>query len=284
MRTDAEVRRVAEQFQLGLPRSPVSGRAGELLGRGAGSSLEFQEHRQYLPGDDIRHLDWAAYARTDALMIRMYREEISPRTQIVLDVTRSMTTTGEKSRLARQLAGALSLMAGLLGARATVTLAGGAVPPRQLQGDELELLQEMPLEGRGDLADLVQRGQLPLRPRSALIVISDFLFPHDPVVLIRRLGGESSLFWVVQVLTEWESAPDALGGRRLIDCESSESIDLRVNAMTIQRYSGRLTALQSRLRESVRRCGGTFVTVIADRGLYAVCSDDLCRAGILRPR
>jgi uncharacterized protein (DUF58 family) len=63
---DPEVQQAVENYQLGSLRLPSLGRSGELLGRGAGSSLEFQEYRQYVPGDDIRHLDWAAYARTDS--------------------------------------------------------------------------------------------------------------------------------------------------------------------------------------------------------------------------
>ena len=105
MTGDPDVLRAASLYQLGLPRIPVSGRSGELLGRGTGTSLEFQEYREYMPGDDIRHLDWAAYARSDHLMVRLFREEISPRMEIVLDVSRSMSTSPEKMLLARQIAG-----------------------------------------------------------------------------------------------------------------------------------------------------------------------------------
>src|SRR5207253_6925536 len=76
---------------------PVAGRSGELLGRGTGSSVEFQEYREYLPGDDVRHVDWAAYARSDALMVRLYRDEISPRTEVLLDGSRS-----EERRVGRE--------------------------------------------------------------------------------------------------------------------------------------------------------------------------------------
>jgi uncharacterized protein (DUF58 family) len=89
-------------YQLGLPRTPGSGRSGELLGRGTGTSLEFQEYREYMPGDDIRHLDWSAYARSDSLMVRLYREEISPRMDVLLDVSRSMSTSPAKMQIARQ--------------------------------------------------------------------------------------------------------------------------------------------------------------------------------------
>ena len=71
---DPEVQRAADAYLLGLPRTPAAGRSGELLGRGTGSSLEFQEYREYVPGDDIRHLDWGAYGRSDTLMVRLFRK------------------------------------------------------------------------------------------------------------------------------------------------------------------------------------------------------------------
>ena len=105
MFNDLEVQRAADTYLLGLPRTPAAGRSGELLGRGTGSSLEFQEYREYVPGDDIRHLDWGAYARSDMLMVRLFREEISPKTEILLDASRSMTSgSGMKSRVARHVA------------------------------------------------------------------------------------------------------------------------------------------------------------------------------------
>lgn len=285
MKSDPEVRQVVDQFQLGLPNSPVSGQAGELLGRGTGSSLEFQEHREYLPGDDIRHLDWAAYARTDALMIRMYREEISPRTQIFLDGSASMSTgDGKKSKVARQLASSFSLMVSALGARPSVTLLADQVPPRQMTGDEIELLTDTTLNATGNFSEMVMRGHVALRPQSARILVSDFLFPHDPVSLIRRLSADCSLFWVIQVLTEFESDPGTIGGRRLVDVESDEFSDLRINSTTVQRYKRRLSSLQLQLREEVRRHGGHFVTVVAEHGLRRICMNELCRTGILRPR
>ena len=70
-----------------------TGRDGDQLGRGTGASLEFQDRRSYVAGDDLRHLDWRAYARTDQLMLRLYREEILPHVEIVVDASRSMATS-----------------------------------------------------------------------------------------------------------------------------------------------------------------------------------------------
>lgn len=282
---DPVVRLMADRFMPAFPTMPTAGRSGEMLGRASGSSLEFQEHRQYLPGDDIRHLDWAAYARTDNLMIRRFRDEINPRSQILLDVSASMNTgSGIKSKTARQLASLFSLMISSLGGRAEVILLGDQMPPQVLWGEEVGRLSAEPMSARADMKQIVESGKLILKPQSVRILISDFLFPHDPAVLVRQFASNSSLFQAIQVLSRFESDPDELGGRRLIDSESDAFADLRVNTATIARYKSRLDRLQSGLRDASRRLGGSFVTLVAELGLESLCANDLCRAGILRPR
>ena len=54
------------------------GRSGYYPGRHTGSSLDFKDFREYQPGDDLRRIDWGAYARSDKLIVKLYREEIDP--------------------------------------------------------------------------------------------------------------------------------------------------------------------------------------------------------------
>lgn len=283
MRNDPEVQRVVSTYALGLPRMPTAGRAGELLGRGTGSSLEFQEYREYLPGDDIRHVDWAAYARADALMVRMYREEISPRTEILMDASRSMTTgEGHKERVTRQLAAAFAQLSARIGGRPTLLPLNDERPLVPLGPAGIDRLSSLPFTAVGTLIDLLGAGAVPLKPQAVRIVISDFLFPHDPGSLIRRLATGASALWVVQLLTAWESDPTEMGGRRLVDIESGADSDMLINRQAVAGYRHRLGRLQQELSRSCRRVHAPFVTAIADRGLLEICRDELCPAGILR--
>ncbi len=282
MLNDPEVQRAADIYQLGLPRAPAAGRSGELLGRGTGSSLEFQEYREYVPGDDIRHLDWGAYARSDTLMVRLFREEISPRTEILIDASRSMSSGGPaKPRLARQLAAVFALLSGRLGGRPAVVPLEDR-PPVPLGLDALDRLATLPFSGRTTMAELLSGHSVPMKRQAVRIVISDFLFPHDPAALVRRLATEASALWLVQVLAAWEAAPTPHGGRRLIDIETAGETDLVLDRRTVETYLGRLSALQQELVRNCRRAHATFVSLVADRGLAALCRDDLCAAGLLR--
>ncbi len=284
MRSDPEVQRVVSRYRLGLPKLPSLGRSGELLGRGVGSSLEFQEHREYRPGDDLRHLDWTAYGRSDALMLRLFREEISPKTQILLDVSRSMTAGGAaKSMIARQLATVFALLSAGLGGSPQVIPLDGARPHRTFGVSELDHLAHLPFDTASSLADLATEGLLPPGKRAVRIVISDFLFPHDPERLVRRLAGDVTALWMIQTLAAVEADPAPVGGRKLIDAESGDESNLVLDRRTIAAYKERLTALQQGLSRQCRRFHATFATTIADQGLDSICRTDLCAAELLRP-
>ncbi|MCA8982681.1 MAG: DUF58 domain-containing protein [Planctomycetaceae bacterium] len=281
---DAEVQQALSRYQLGLPRLPTAGRSGELLGRGTGSSLEFQEYREYLPGDDLRHVDWGAYARSDALMVRLFREEISPRTELVLDASLSMTThAGTKRTLALQLGSLFMQLVARLGAAPRLRVLNSAHPPLEIPFNELGRLEQLPFDGRQSLAEAVQEGTLTFKPQSIRIVISDFLFPHDPEQLVRRLAGQASALWLIQVLAEWEVHPRTSGGQRLIDVETAEHADLMLTPQVIRDYRERLQRLQESLQIATRRAHARFVSVVAEHGLERICQQELTRTEILRP-
>ena len=132
--------RSAAQFRLVLPRAPIGGRLGDRLGAGTGSSLEFQDHRPYSPGDDLRHVDWAGYARSEHLSIRMYREEVAPRIDLILDVSQSMTSTPGKARTHAELSALLACACVATVADTIVITTGRTSPTRVHAAEEIERL------------------------------------------------------------------------------------------------------------------------------------------------
>ena len=80
-------RQVVEGFTSGLHRSPHKG-----------FSVEFKQHRQYVPGDDLRHVDWKVFGKSDRFYIREYEEETNLRCTILLDSSGSMNYSGSRSR------------------------------------------------------------------------------------------------------------------------------------------------------------------------------------------
>ena len=87
------------RYGICVPRNVQRGLVGGHLGNRSGSSLEFMDHRQYIPGDDLRRIDWSAYARSDKLSIKLFRDEVSPHVDIIIDCSRSMALPdSEKKR------------------------------------------------------------------------------------------------------------------------------------------------------------------------------------------
>ncbi len=78
---------VVEGFMAGLHRSPYHG-----------FSIEFAEHRQYMPGDDLKFLDWKVFARTDKYFIKQYEEETNLKAYILLDISKSMDFSYNKAK------------------------------------------------------------------------------------------------------------------------------------------------------------------------------------------
>src|SRR5499426_1886595 len=105
-----EGERAGMRYALEPPRTASAALAGLQFGRQAGASLEFRDHRDYQPGDDLRRIDWNAFARSDKLTVKLYREEISPHLDIVLDSSRSMALAASaKLRAAAGLAAIFSV-------------------------------------------------------------------------------------------------------------------------------------------------------------------------------
>jgi|MDSW01.2.fsa_nt_gb uncharacterized protein (DUF58 family) len=95
-------RMIVEGSITGLHRSPFHG-----------SSVEFAEHREYVPGDDIRHIDWKVFGRSDRFYIKQFEEETNLRVQLVMDASESMNYgSGAMTKLeyARTLAAALAYL------------------------------------------------------------------------------------------------------------------------------------------------------------------------------
>jgi hypothetical protein len=267
--------RSAARFRLALPRTPIGGRVGDRLGAGTGSSLEFQDYRPYAPGDDLRHVDWAAYARSEVLAVRLYREEVAPRIDLVLDISRSMAVTEEKRRAYGQLLGVLACAcAATVGDTRIITRTADQPQPLRIPEDiERFLACE---ERRSVLEDL----HLPVRRRSLRVVVSDFLFPHDGDALVTRLARESAMLSIVQLTLRDEAEPVVEGGRRLVDVEGGGELDLVIDEAAIRDYRARFSRLRLGLSTGARRAGARFAHFVAETPLREAARG-LAAAGVL---
>ena len=257
--------RAAAAIRLALPRTPLRGRAGERLGSGTGASLEFQDYRSYAPGDDLRHVDWAAYARTEMLAVRLYREEVAPRVDLALDVSRSMAVSAEKLRAYGELVGLLACASVASVADARV-ITRSSTPPEPLHLPE-QIERFLSCDAT---ASVLEAPHLPFRRRSVRVVISDFLFPHDPEALVSKLSRDSAWLALVQLTLPEEAEPAFEGGRRLVDVEGHGELELVIDDAAVRDYRARFSRLRLGLSQASRRAGATFAPVAAGASIREV--------------
>jgi uncharacterized protein (DUF58 family) len=179
-------RAVAEGVLTGLHRSPHHGQ-----------SVEFAEHKEYAPGDEIRHIDWKAYGKTDKVYVKRFEQETNLRAWLVVDASGSMGYRGPTAHLSK-LAYASALAAGLVavgpGLVRTVAPRAAASHLAAL----LETLEALRPEGATRLAAAVDH-VVEAAPRRAQVLLFTDLFDQDPEVLrrvaqLRRRKHEVTVF------------------------------------------------------------------------------------------
>ncbi|MEZ6015189.1 MAG: DUF58 domain-containing protein [Planctomycetota bacterium] len=276
----SEARALGRAFRLGLARAPRRGLAGAVLGRGPGASMEFHDRRAYAAGDDVRHLDWRAFARTDQLMVRLHREEVAPELDLILDASRSMAVEPEKAQRAVDLAAFLDSAARAGGYRARLLRLGRR--PERLD-DERFNVHGVEFDEVGSLGAALAALAPLLRPDSIRVLISDLLVPDDAVALTRELAARAGGLGVIQVLGAIDHRPAVGDALRLVDAETEAGIDLVLDRRTVDAYLSRLARLEAAWGEAVQRRGGLFARVHADEAFLAVARGPLLHSGLVEP-
>lgn len=249
---------------------------GARLGRGPGASLEFHDHRAYEPGDDLRHLDWAVYARTDQLVLRRHRQEVSPRLELIVDLSASMQASPPKLALATALAALIATLAEADGVRPRLWLCAAEI--RRIDSDWRPALRAVvPAGAAGIEASLGE-----LLPGAQRVVVSDGLCPSGGAAVVRRLGAGAGRLCLLQILTAEELAPSAIGAARLEDREGGHA-ELVLDASAITAYRARLQRHQDEWRGALAGRGAGVIGVRAEESL-AEAVRRLLAAGVVESR
>ncbi len=200
-RLELKARQAVEGFMSGLHRSP-----------NRGASVEFAEHREYVPGDDLRHLDWRMYGRSDRFYIKRYEEETNLTLSVVLDVSESMAYAGEgqvtKFNYGAMVAATLVYM--VLRHRDAAALAltddtlEAWVPPATRPSHLLAIttaIERAVLTRKTDPGLVLRELATKLPPRSIVCLISDLFAEPDRILSgIRALKTKRQDVIVFQVL------------------------------------------------------------------------------------
>jgi len=287
---DADFLRELEVLRRRLDVRARSGAAGEQVARRRGGSAEFHEHRAYAAGDDLRRVDWLAFARSGTPVIKLFRAEEDVIVRLVLDASASLGFGDpQKLEVARRLTAAVAYLALAGSQRAQLWVAREQAATafervsaaRRGRGGLGSLLRELAAvqpAGSADLARAVDQAVRRSRRPGLFVVVSDF-FDSGPVTAAlgraRAAGHDVAL---LQVLAREEVEPSLEGDLLLEDAESGATVEVTLDARAIEAYVLRLTGLVEELRAWARRHGATYVRALTDEPLEGVVRRLVARA------
>jgi uncharacterized protein (DUF58 family) len=283
--------------QLSLVTTHV--RAGALRGerhslkRGAG--LEFADFRDYVPGDDLRRVDWNVYARLDRPYVKLREEEEDLAIHILIDASQSMDW-GDGAQ--HKLSYALHLAAGLgaiglsTGDRVTTVMLSEAKhltvsSEVSLRGQQyliqlLNFLEAQQAAGTTDLEAAIRRYLLTPRRPGLAILISDLLSPNGYQSALKMLQQRGHEVAIVHVLSPDEVDPPLAGDLRLIDVETGSTQEVSLDGGLRDAYRERVKAWRNEAQAFSHARGLRYLAVETDRAWDEVVLYDMRKAGMVK--
>ena len=273
----SEMLRRLEQFQLLAARRAKSSAKGERRSRARGKSVEFADHRSYVPGDDFRHLDWNLYGRLDRLFLKLYEEERELPVSIFLDASESMTFgTPRKFDFARQVAAAVAYVALCGFDRVSISVfpdalgesaARGALKSVRGRRSALTLFQnlnQVTAQGTSALNEALRRGALQARQAGVAVVLTDFLDSAGYDAGLSALVARGFQVNAVQILAPEEINPTTYGDLHLVDSETGAKEEVTFGRYRLATYQRMVQNFCQRVREFCQGRGLNFFMAPSD--------------------
>lgn len=273
----------AGRVRLPLRSRVWKGQAGEFTGGGTGSSMDFQDHRAYSPGDDPRHINWQAYARTGSYTMKLFREEVRPVVDLILDASESMffdaakaARTAELFYLIAESSQAAGASLALHAVRGDATLPLHSATLRSHQW--LETARKLPATDAAKAPDLTR---LPLRANAIRVFLSDLLFAADPEPILRHLSQRHGSVVIFSPFLESEARPEWSGNYEFIDPERNSHHPHRIEPATLRRYQEAYVNHFALWKQHARRHQTAFARIPAEEDLASVLFREAVPAGAL---
>jgi len=268
-----EFARAVHRLRLIARQVPAGGRHADHRSRALGTGMEFRDFRSYVPGDDLRRVDWNLYRRSGRVFLRLFQETEDLPVYVLLDVSDSMFfETPPRADAARQMAACLAAVATNQHDRLTVFPFGAdlgqPLPPARGQEGFRRLLgrlEKLGPAGPTRLGQALRRfGAMRLRGGLA-VVISDFFDPGGIEPVLEGLRSLQHRLVAVQVVRASDPMPQLQGECRLLDCESGQSVDVTVTPAAVEKYRRAYQAFNDRLLAFLAQRRAAHMQLDADR-------------------
>lgn len=262
---------------------------GERRSRRKGQSVEFADFRNYVPGDDLRLIDWNLYARLDQLFLKLFQEEEDLHFYALFDASASMDFgTPTKGHVAKQLAAALGYVGLCRADRVNVAALG---PPGRrapvLRGRAnlwkmLRYLDSVDNPHNVSLHDAVKEFSVRNSGTGVVVLISDLMDKHGYESALRMLIGRRMDVFLLHVLSPEELDPPLRGDRKLIDAEDGDQAEVTVNGFVLERYKQTVQSFISEIKSFSRQRSIAYIPVRTDTPVEEIVTRYLRQRGVVR--
>ena len=256
-----------------------------------GSSCEFVDYRNYVPGDDITKIDWNAYARFETLYLKLYLDERQLHTKIYIDASQSMAFgDGKKAEMALKVAATLAYLSVTELDRVSifvirdseVTEIISSLSGRERYFAEITKLNDVEFGGKCCISDAMLPTQVGYGDGLS-VIISDFLTDDDYESAIDYLAEKRRDIMCVQVLTGEELNPKVRGKNVFFDSETAgKTYRKNINREVMRAYREAVAYVQDRLRGYCNARGAEYVLIKDDKPLDEIFFEKFTEMGVLK--
>ncbi len=256
-----------------------------------GSSCEFADYRDYMPGDDISKIDWNVYARFDKLYQKLYLDERQMHTKIYIDASRSMQHGSlEKSEQAIKMAAAFAYLSVNEMDKVSIYAIHGNQVDEVISGmvgkdsylNYINKLNDIDFDSSACISEAILTSKIGMGDGYS-ILISDFLTDEDFERAIDKFAEKKRDILCVQILSRDELNPQFRGKMHLFDSENiADFFRKKIDKERVRAYKEALKFVVDRIKNYCESRGGHFMLVPAYERLSDVFFGDMVDLGVLK--
>jgi uncharacterized protein (DUF58 family) len=258
-----------------------------------GSTVEFADFREYVLGDDIRHIDWNLFSRFEKHFIKLFVDERQMWTQILIDCSTSMAKIDfSKATFALKAAAAIGYISIHNMDRVSMRLIkgetlediDGVITSKDDFYRAISTLEQTEFKGYADIEKSVMNGLHIGNNDGLTVIISDFLTENNWKKAVDYLVYKKRQILLIQVLSEDELNPQYTGRLRLVDSEAASPLDesnmrMKITRSDLKAYEQALTDYQEDMKSFCTARGAHYIAVSSKDSVERLIFDKLAQVG-----
>lgn len=263
---------------------------GERKSTRKGSSIDFADYRDYVQGDDLRHIDWNIYSRLESLYIKLFEEREDLTLHLLIDASESMKYgSPTKLHMAKQLAAALGYIA--LSGHERVSIEAFSehgvqrITPCRGKGSMRKLftfIESIESGGNTELEKGSDRYLMRNRSRGVAVLLTDFFDESGFEGVVQRLALSRSEVHMLHILSPEELNPKMTGDLKLVDSETKAFAEVSMSRALLKEYESNKTGFINSVRKYCTARGVGYAQIPSDAPLETIVLQLLRRGGMVQ--